>query len=377
MNEASLRVLSIFGTRPEAIKMAPVVRRLAQTPGVESLVCVTAQHRQMLDQILGLFEIVPDVDLNLMSHDQDLAGLTAGILQALDPVLDDLKPDWVLVQGDTTTVLAATLLAYYHRIKVGHVEAGLRTGDKWQPFPEEINRRVASVIADLHFAPTAAARDRLLGEGIQAQAIAVTGNPVIDALLEVAGMPYPDNQGPLADLPGEKTLVLLTAHRRENFGAPLREILEAVRELATRYETRVHILYPVHLNPNVRVPAEEILGSVSNVTLTEPLDYRDMVQAMKLASFVLTDSGGLQEEAPALGKPVLVTREVTERPEAIEAGTARLVGSDRSKILAEASALLDDRRAYEQMAQSVNPYGDGQAARKIVEALLATWKLEA
>ncbi len=377
MNEPALRVLSIFGTRPEAVKMAPVVRRLAQTQGVESLVCVTGQHRQMLDQILGLFEIVPDVDLNLMSPDQDLAGLTAAILQSLDPVLDDLKPDWVLVQGDTTTVLAATLLAYYHRIKVGHVEAGLRTGDKWQPFPEEINRRVASIIADLHFAPTPAARDRLLGEGIPDQIIVVTGNPVIDALLEVAAMPYPDNQGPLASLPGDKTLILLTAHRRENFGAPLRQILEAVRELAARYEARVHILYPVHLNPNVRGPAEEILGGVSNVTLTDPLDYRDMVQAMKLASFVLTDSGGLQEEAPALGKPVLVMREVTERPEAIEAGTARLVGSDRAKILAEAGALLDDPRAYEAMARAVNPYGDGQAAHKIVEALLAAGKLEA
>jgi len=375
MVETPMRVLSIFGTRPEAVKMAPVVRRLAETPGVKAFVCVTAQHRQMLDQILSLFEIVPDVDLNLMTPDQDLAGLTAGILQALDPVLDDLRPDWVLVQGDTTTVMAASLLAYYHRVKLGHVEAGLRTGDKWQPFPEEINRRVASVIADLHFAPTAEARDRLLSEGILAKDIVITGNPVIDALLEVAGQPYPDGQGPLSELPVDKTLILVTAHRRENFGSPLKEILEAIRDLASRYEDQVHILYPVHLNPNVHGPAHEILGDLPNVTLTEPLDYRDMVQAIKRASFVLTDSGGLQEEAPALGKPVLVMREVTERPEAIKAGTARLVGSDRKKILAEASALLEDPLAYQAMAQAVNPYGDGQAARKIVDALLAAGKV--
>jgi len=375
MVETPMRVLSIFGTRPEAVKMAPVVRRLAETPGVKAFVCVTAQHRQMLDQILSLFEIVPDVDLNLMTPDQDLAGLTAGILQALDPVLDDLRPDWVLVQGDTTTVMAASLLAYYHRVKLGHVEAGLRTGDKWQPFPEEINRRVASVIADLHFAPTAEARDRLLSEGILAKDIVITGNPVIDALLEVAGQPYPDGQGPLSELPVDKTLILVTAHRRENFGSPLKEILEAIRDLASRYEDQVHILYPVHLNPNVHGPAHEILGDLPNITLTEPLDYRDMVQAIKRASFVLTDSGGLQEEAPALGKPVLVMREVTERPEAIKAGTARLVGSDRKKILAEASALLEDPLAYQAMAQAVNPYGDGQAARKIVDALLAAGKV--
>lgn len=375
MVETPMRVLSIFGTRPEAVKMAPVVRRLAETPGVKAFVCVTAQHRQMLDQILSLFEIVPDVDLNLMTPDQDLAGLTAGILQALDPVLDDLRPDWVLVQGDTTTVMAASLLAYYHRVKLGHVEAGLRTGDKWQPFPEEINRRVASVIADLHFAPTAEARDRLLSEGVLAKDIVITGNPVIDALLEVAGQPYTDGQGPLSELPVDKTLILVTAHRRENFGSPLKEILEAIRDLASRYEDQVHILYPVHLNPNVHGPAHEILGDLPNVTLTEPLDYRDMVQAIKRASFVLTDSGGLQEEAPALGKPVLVMREVTERPEAIKAGTARLVGSDRKKILAEASALLEDPLAYQAMAQAVNPYGDGQAARKIVDALLAAGKV--
>ncbi len=375
MVETPMRVLSIFGTRPEAVKMAPVVRRLAETPGVKAFVCVTAQHRQMLDQILSLFEIVPDVDLNLMTPDQDLAGLTAGILQALDPVLDDLRPDWVLVQGDTTTVMAASLLAYYHRVKLGHVEAGLRTGDKWQPFPEEINRRVASVIADLHFAPTAEARDRLLSEGVLAKDIVITGNPVIDALLEVAGQPYTDGQGPLSELPVDKTLILVTAHRRENFGSPLKEILEAIRDLASRYEDQVHILYPVHLNPNVHGPAHEILGDLPNITLTEPLDYRDMVQAIKRASFVLTDSGGLQEEAPALGKPVLVMREVTERPEAIKAGTARLVGSDRKKILAEASALLEDPLAYQAMAQAVNPYGDGQAARKIVDALLAAGKV--
>jgi UDP-N-acetylglucosamine 2-epimerase (non-hydrolysing) len=371
MPEKRLRVLSIFGTRPEAVKMAPVVRRLEETEGVDSQVCVTAQHRQMLDQILEIFEIEPQIDLDLMRPDQSLPDLTAAILQGLDPVLHDLRPDWILVQGDTTTVMAAGLLAYYHRVRLGHVEAGLRTGDKWQPFPEEINRRVASVVADLHFAPTEWARDNLLAEGVHSDAIVVSGNPVIDALLFIAGQGFQPREGPLARLPADRELILMTAHRRENFGEPLRDIFRAVRRLAEEYRDRIHVLYPVHLNPNVQGPAHEILDGLGNVTLTDPLDYREMVFVLQRCRFVLTDSGGLQEEAPALGKPVLVMRNVTERPEAIRAGTARLVGSDSDRIIAESKVLLNDETAYQGMAKAVNPYGDGHAAERIVEALLA------
>ena len=351
--------------------MAPVVRRLEETEGVDSQVCVTAQHRQMLDQIIEIFEIEPQIDLDLMRPDQSLPDLTAAILQGLDPVLDDLRPDWILVQGDTTTVMAAGLLAYYHRVRLGHVEAGLRTGDKWQPFPEEINRRVASVVADLHFAPTEWARDNLLAEGVHSDAIVVSGNPVIDALLFIAGQGFQPRDGPLARLPADRELILMTAHRRENFGEPLRDIFRAVRRLAEEYRDRIHVLYPVHLNPNVQGPAHEILDGLGNVTLTDPLDYREMVFVLQRCRFVLTDSGGLQEEAPALGKPVLVMRNVTERPEAIRAGTARLVGSDSDRIIAESKVLLNDETAYQGMAKAVNPYGDGHAAERIVEALLA------
>jgi UDP-N-acetylglucosamine 2-epimerase (non-hydrolysing) len=371
MPDDTLRVLSIFGTRPEAVKMAPIIQRLAGNPRVESLVCVTAQHRQMLDQILDIFQIKPQVDLDLMRPDQSLPDLTAAILQGLDPVLSDVQPDWILVQGDTTTVMAAGLLAYYHRVRLGHVEAGLRTGNKWQPFPEEVNRRMASVVADLHFAPTDWARDNLLAEGIDPASIVVTGNPVIDALLQIAGQGFQPQISPLASLPPNRELILLTAHRRENFGEPLRNIFLAVRQLAEKYRDRVHFLYPVHLNPNVQGPANEILQGLPNVTLSDPLDYREMVYALQRCRFVLTDSGGLQEEAPALGKPVLVMREVTERPEAIKAGTARLVGSDQARIVREATGLIEDDMAYQAMAKAVNPYGDGHAAERIVDALLA------
>ncbi|MEJ2011010.1 MAG: UDP-N-acetylglucosamine 2-epimerase (non-hydrolyzing) [Anaerolineales bacterium] len=369
MPDTTLRVLSIFGTRPEAVKMAPVVRRLSQTAGIESMVCVTAQHRQMLDQVLDIFQIEPQIDLDLMRPDQTLPDLTAAVLQGLDPILADLQPDWILVQGDTTTVMAAGLLAYYHRVRLGHVEAGLRTGNKWQPFPEEVNRRMAAVVADLHFAPTTWARDNLLAEGISPAAIVVTGNPVIDALLQIAEQPFHPPAGPLAALPAGRELILMTAHRRENFGPPLRRIFGAVRELAEEYRDRIHVLYPIHLNPNVQEPAKEILQGMSNVTLTEPLGYREMVYAMQRCRFVLTDSGGLQEEAPALGKPVLVMREVTERPEAVQAGTARLVGSDPERILQAARTLLEDEKEYQTMARAVNPYGDGHAAERIVDAI--------
>lgn len=351
--------------------MAPVVHHLAKTSGVESLVCVTAQHREMLDQVLELFSIQTDFDLDLMRPDQSLAELTAAVFSDLDPVFVQVKPDWILVQGDTTTVMAAAVLAYYHRVRIGHVEAGLRTANKWQPFPEEINRRVASVVADLHFAPTAWARDNLLSEGIPPERIVLTGNPVIDALQWVIARPCDLSQGPLAGVPEDMRVVLVTAHRRENFGAPMERIFSALRHIAELYSDELVFVYPVHLNPNVNKPAHRILGKVPNIRLTAPLDYLPMVHLIKRAHLVLTDSGGLQEEAPALGTPVLVLREVTERPEAIEAGTARLVGTDGDRIIEQARLLLDDPAEYSRMAQAINPYGDGHAAERIVNALLA------
>jgi UDP-N-acetylglucosamine 2-epimerase (non-hydrolysing) len=381
----TLRVLSIFGTRPEAVKMAPVILALARTPDIVSLVCVTAQHRQMLDQVLGLFNIQPDVDLNLMQPDQNLASLTADIFTHLDPVLDSLKPDWVLVQGDTTTVMAASLAAYYRHIHVGHVEAGLRTNDKWQPFPEEINRRLASVVTDLHFAPTEWARQNLLRENIPSRQIIVTGNPVIDALQAVVQMaptpavldlfmridiPYQSSE--FSQIPSSVSprLILVTAHRRENFGKPLEHICSALKELAFIYQNGIRIVYPVHLNPNVQEPVYRILGNTPNIILLEPLDYLPMVHLMKHAGLVLTDSGGLQEEAPTFGIPVLVMRNVTERPEGVQAGTVRLVGTDPEVIVTQVCHLLDDPQAYAAMAQAINPYGDGKAAARIVAAIL-------
>jgi UDP-N-acetylglucosamine 2-epimerase (non-hydrolysing) len=362
--------------------MAPVIRVLENTDRVESLVCVTAQHREMLDQVLGLFGIVPDLDLNLMRPDQSLSQVSAAIFEHLDPVIADLRPDWILIQGDTTTVMITALLAYYHQVKVGHVEAGLRTGDKWQPFPEEINRKVAGVVADLHFAPTAWARQNLERENIDPHKIFVTGNPIIDALQYVANLPatpfvmdlldrlgLPQNvaEGGVSSSP---ILVLVTAHRRENFGQPFERICNAIKELAETYGDRVRIVYPVHLNPNVQEPVYRILDGVANVHLLAPLDYLPMVHLMKHAALVLTDSGGLQEEAPGLGIPVLVMREVTERPEGVQAGTVKLVGTDTEQIVSEARHLLDDPQAHAAMARAVNPYGDGHAAKRIVETLL-------
>jgi UDP-N-acetylglucosamine 2-epimerase (non-hydrolysing) len=364
-----LKILSVFGTRPEAVKMAPIVKLLAQTAGVESRVCVTAQHRQMLDQVLNLFEIKPDYDLNLMRDDQSLAQLSAAIFTNLDPVFDNFKPDWVLAQGDTTTVTIASLLAYYRRIRFGHVEAGLRTHDKWQPFPEEINRRVAGVTADLHFAPTNWSRQNLLREGIANEIIRVTGNTVIDALQFVSAQAEPQeiNQLITAKLKTNR-LILVTAHRRENFGKPLEDICHSLLELARRGD--VEIIYPVHLNPNVQEPVNRLLKGVEHITLLPPLDYLPLVHLMKHATLILTDSGGIQEEAPAFGIPTLVLRDVTERPEGVEAGTLKLVGTQTSFIVQEAKRLLDDESAYAEMAKAVNPYGDGHAAEKIIQSLL-------
>ncbi|MBI5354613.1 MAG: UDP-N-acetylglucosamine 2-epimerase (non-hydrolyzing) [Chloroflexi bacterium] len=364
-----MKILSVFGTRPEAVKMAPIVRLLKQTAGIESRVCVTAQHRQMLDQVLKLFEITPDYDLNLMRDDQGLAQLSAAIFTSLDPVFTDFKPDWVLAQGDTTTVAITSMLAYYHRIKFGHVEAGLRTHDKWQPFPEEINRRIAGVTADMHFAPTDWSKQNLLREGIGEELIRVTGNTVIDALQFVSKQDEPAEITQLVTSKlANRRLILVTAHRRENFGQPLEDVCRALAELAKRGD--VEIVYPVHLNPNVQEPVNRLLKGVERITLLPPLDYLPLVHLMKHASLILTDSGGIQEEAPAFGIPTLVLRDVTERPEGVSAGTLKLVGTETSHIVKEAKRLLDDPSAYAEMAQAANPYGDGHAAEKIIQALL-------
>ena len=362
--------------------MAPIVRLLKQTPDVESRVCVTAQHRQMLDQVLELFEIVPDYDLDLMREDQTMAQISAGIFTNLDPILADFNPDWVLAVGDTTTVVTTSLLAFYRKIKFCHIEAGLRTHNKWHPFPEEINRRLATVTADLHFAPTTWSQGNLLHEGIESEKIFVTGNSVIDALNYVARQEEPRE---ITDLlqklginnrrtaePGPNKLILVTAHRRENFGQPLESICQALKELANRHD--VQIVYPVHLNPNVQEPVNRILNGVENVTLLPPLDYLPLVHLMKHATLILTDSGGIQEEAPSFGVPVLVMRETTERPEGVDAGTLKLVGTDTAVIVHEAKRLLEDESAYARMAKAVNPYGDGHAAEKIVQCLLGVGK---
>jgi len=368
---APLRILSVIGTRPEAVKMAPVVQRLHKTSGIKPLVCVTAQHRQMLDQVLNLFDITPDIDLNLMKPDQTLAGITAAIFTDLDPVMRDLRPDWVLAQGDTTTVMATAMLSYYNRIRFGHVEAGLRTGDKSQPFPEEINRMVAGVVADLHFAPTEWSKQNLLRENVPAEKIAVTGNPVIDALQQVSEKPVPTEIKRLLKKSGQRRIVLVTAHRRENFGKPLENICTALHTLAKIYKEDIQIVYPVHLNPNVQNIVYPRLGNTANISLLQPLDYLPMVQLMKHASLVLTDSGGIQEEAPGFGIPVLVMRETTERPEGIESGTVRLIGTEVENILYHSGLLLENFSEYEKMARSVNPYGDGHAAQRIVDSILS------
>jgi len=366
-----MKVLCVFGTRPEAIKMAPVVKELKKYPGqFSTVVCVTAQHREMLDQVLALFDIRPDHDLNIMQQDQSLAQVTANALTRLDAVMRTEQPDWVLTQGDTTTAMVATLVAFYHQAKVGHVEAGLRTWNKFHPFPEEINRKIADGICDLHFAPTETSRQNLLLEGVNEAGIIVTGNTVIDALLDVVEMPYAWSDGPLAEVPRHKRIILVTAHRRENFGEPLENICAALKEVAARYAD-THIVYPVHLNPNVQRVVNRTLRDTKNITLLEPLEYLPLAQLMKHAHLVLTDSGGLQEEAPGLGKPVLVLREVTERPEGIKAGTVKIVGTDTKKILQETARLLEDHAEYERMARAVNPYGDGHASERIVSSLKA------
>jgi UDP-N-acetylglucosamine 2-epimerase (non-hydrolysing) len=367
-----VKLLSIFGTRPEAIKMAPVVKALAAAPGINAKVCVTAQHREMLDQVLTLFDIKPDFDLNLMKPNQGLGDITSAVLKGLNDVFDAFTPDMVLVHGDTTTTLSASLAAYYRQIPVGHVEAGLRTGNIYSPWPEEVNRKLTGAIARLHFAPTERSRRNLLAEGVQEDHIIVTGNTVIDSLLEVSERLEQDNalaaaQSQAIGLGETRRIVLVTGHRRESFGRGFERICAALDQLAQRDD--ITIVYPVHLNPKVQGPVERLLGGRENIRLIPPLDYLPFVHLMNRAELILTDSGGVQEEAPSLGKPVLVMRDTTERPEAIEAGTVRMVGTDDALIVSEASQLLDDSSAYNAMSFAHNPYGDGHASQRIVDAI--------
>ena len=373
------KVLFVFGTRPEAIKLAPVILELKKYPRVQIIVCVTAQHRQMLDQALGLFAIIPDIDLDLMKPNQTLSELTGRVVDGVDRVLKKEQPDIVLIQGDTTTVMAAALAAFYNKIPVGHVEAGLRSNDICSPFPEEMNRRLTSILGNYHFAPTEKAKKALLGEGISGERIYVTGNTVIDALHMILKEPVSMVAKKILDRVGisdnvnerKRKMILLTAHRRENFGERFECICQAIKQLAERNQDIV-IVYPAHLNPNIQEPANRILGGLDRILLIEPVEYDSMAHLMNAASIILTDSGGIQEEAPSLGKPVLVMRTETERPEGIEAGTARLVGPHTDKIIIETERLLYDKAAYNEMARAINPYGDGKAAKRIVEILLSS-----
>jgi UDP-N-acetylglucosamine 2-epimerase (non-hydrolysing) len=359
------KVLCVVGTRPEAVKMAPVILAIRKQPGLQCRVLATAQHRQMLDQVLDYFRIEPDIDLDLMRPNQGLADLTARLMTNLDRVLQEESPDVVLAQGDTTTVMTVALACFYRRVAFGHVEAGLRTGDMQTPFPEEANRVIAGRLARWHFAPTKGARDNLLKEGVARENIFVTGNTGIDALLTTAARA--DAPLPVA-IPADQRMVLITAHRRENFGEPFRQVCQAVETLAREYPDTA-FLYPVHPNPNVRDTAHRMLGALSNVHLCDPMDYAPFVAAMKRSHFIISDSGGVQEEAPALAKPVLLLRNETERPEAVEQGLVRLVGPHRDAIVAHARQLMDDDAAYRSMARGVSPYGDGRAAARIVSVV--------
>ncbi len=368
---AQQRILCIFGTRPEAIKLAPVIKRLeAQSDLFDSRVCVTGQHRTMLDQVLRIFAITPDYDLNIIQADQDLFNITTRVLLDLREILTEEKPDWVIVQGDTTTTLAASLAAFYARIKVGHIEAGLRTYNKYAPFPEEMNRRMTDVLSDLYFAPTMTSKHHLVREGISEKHIVVSGNTVIDAFVWMAEhlKDHPVQIQELVDLDWSQRMILVTGHRRESFGEDFRTICHALLKIANFY-SNVNIIYPVHLNPNVQAPVTEILGHCPNIHLLPPQDYEHFVWLMSRAYLIVTDSGGIQEEAPALGKPVLVMRRVTERPEGIEVGSARLIGIEFNSIVEQVTLLLEDEEEYQKMAQAKNPYGDGKAAGRIVEAL--------
>jgi UDP-N-acetylglucosamine 2-epimerase (non-hydrolysing) len=373
MAMSQIKVMTIFGTRPEAIKMAPVVLELTKHPDVITpIVAVTAQHREMLDQVLNLFQIKPDYDLGIMAKGQTLFDITSRAMHGLNEVLTKEKPDVVLVHGDTTTTFAGALAAFYHQISVGHVEAGLRTHNKYSPFPEEINRKLTGALADVHFSPTPSARNNLLAEGVEASAVFVTGNTVIDALIATVEKNYQFDQPTLANVNfTNQRIVLVTTHRRENLGEPLRQVYRALREIVEDFPD-VEIVFPVHRNPRVRDVVKAELGGLDRVHLVDPLEYQPFANLLARSYLVLTDSGGIQEEAPSLGKPVLVLRETTERPEAIAAGTVKLIGTNRDRVYTETKELLENRDKYNQLATACNPYGDGRAAQRIVNFIL--WK---
>lgn len=371
MEQKKIKVMTVFGTRPEAIKMAPIVLELQKHPDtIVPVVAVTAQHREMLDQVLNLFHIKPDHDLNIMAAGQTLFDITTRAMMGLDKVLTEEKPDIVLVHGDTTTTFAGALAAYYHQTAVGHVEAGLRTHNKYSPFPEEMNRRLTGCIADLNFAPTSTSEANLLAENVPPESIFVTGNTVIDALHHTVRDDFDFQENSLKDVDfANKRIILVTTHRRENLGEPMRHVYKALKQLTEEFDD-VEVVFPVHKNPKVREVVNEELGGLAKVHLIDPLDYEPFANLMHRAYLILTDSGGVQEEAPALGKPVLVLRDTTERPEAVDAGTVKLIGTDRERVYEEAKKLLTDKAEYSRMAESVNPYGDGKAAARIIQALL-------
>ena len=371
MEKKKIKVMTVFGTRPEAIKMAPIVLELQKHPDtIEPVVAVTAQHREMLDQVLNLFQIKPDHDLNIMAAGQTLFDITTRAMMGLDKVLTEEKPDIVLVHGDTTTTFAGALAAYYHQTAVGHVEAGLRTHNKYSPFPEEMYRRLTGCIADLNFAPTSTSKANLLAENVPPESIFVTGNTVIDALHHTVRDDFDFQEKSLKDVDFQnKRIILVTTHRRENLGEPMRHVYKALKQLTEEFDD-VEVVFPVHKNPKVREVVNEELGGLAKVHLIDPLDYEPFANLMHKAHLILTDSGGVQEEAPALGKPVLVLRDTTERPEAVDAGTVKLIGTDRERVYEEAKKLLTDEAEYSRMAESVNPYGDGKAAARIIQAIL-------
>ncbi|MGI1690564.1 non-hydrolyzing UDP-N-acetylglucosamine 2-epimerase [Thermoanaerobacter uzonensis] len=371
----ALKIVSVFGTRPEAIKMAPLIKALEREKDFESKVCVTAQHREMLDQVLRLFNITPNYDLNIMKEKQTLSEITTSALIGLERVFNSEKPDLVLVHGDTTTTFVAALAAFYHKIKVGHVEAGLRSFNKWFPYPEEINRKLTGVLTDLHFAPTTTAKSNLLKEGVSEESIFVTGNTVIDAMAYTVKRDYIFRDERLNQIDyNNKKVIVVTAHRRENWGKPLENICNALKRIAQNYKD-VYIVYPVHKNPVVRETVFSMLGTLGNVLLLDPLDTDEMHNLMAKCYMVMTDSGGLQEEVPSLGKPVLVLRDVTERPEAVEAGTVRVIGTEQEVVYNEGALLLENREEYDKMANAVNPYGDGKASLRIIQAIKYAFKL--
>ncbi|AEM77670.1 non-hydrolyzing UDP-N-acetylglucosamine 2-epimerase [Thermoanaerobacter wiegelii] len=371
----TLKIISVFGTRPEAIKMAPLIKALEREKDFESKVCVTAQHREMLDQVLRLFNITPHYDLNIMKEKQTLSEITTSALIGLERVFNSEKPDLVLVHGDTTTTFAAALAAFYHKIKVGHVEAGLRSFNKWFPYPEEINRKLTGVLTDLHFAPTSRAKLNLLKEGVSEESIFVTGNTVIDAMAYTVKKDYVFRDERLNQIDyNDKKVIVVTAHRRENWGKPLENICNALKRIAQNYKD-VYIVYPVHKNPVVRETVFSMLGELGNVLLLDPLDTDEMHNLMAKCHMVMTDSGGLQEEVPSLGKPVLVLRDVTERPEAVEAGTVKVIGTEQEVVYNEGTLLLENKEEYDKMANAVNPYGDGKASLRIIQAIKYAFNL--